>query len=403
MKKTKMEKGITLIALMITIVVLLILAVVAINAITKDDILGRAEDATKKYNQAVEKEQETMEKYEEYLDKITGKKVSEVQNNLISKTENTTVYDEYGNKIVVPAGFKIVVNEDTNNADIVTKGIVIEDCTEAETKGSQFVWVPVGKIYTDTARTEANAKTITLGRYENFTATDGVYTPKQIATAENCNETVVVKSLFQEEISGGRHNAKARNLEAFITSATTKCGYYIGRYEARTNNTTVRTSEADELTTVTCIKTNVVYNYVTQPQASSLSREMYSDGYKTDGTGTFSSDLINSYAWDTAIVFLQTFDNRSEEKKTTPYSTQTSLNQDFLSTGTTEDIICNIYDMASNCEEWTTEASFKWIEGGMNVNAPYVARRTSLRYWYSGEAYLEVPVQSFRTILYVGV
>ena len=73
----------------------------------------------------------------------------------------------------------------------------------------------------------------------------------------------------------------------------------------------------------------------------------------------FTSDLVNSYAWDTAITFLQTFDNRAEEAKTKPYSRQNSLNSSFAEKGTnqleTKDIICNIYDMASNMFEWSTE------------------------------------------------
>ena len=54
MKKrlTKNEKGITLVALIITIIILLILAVVSIRAITGDNILGKAETAKEKYESA---------------------------------------------------------------------------------------------------------------------------------------------------------------------------------------------------------------------------------------------------------------------------------------------------------------------------------------------------------------
>ncbi len=46
---------------------------------------------------------------------------------------------------------------------------------------------------------------------------------------------------------------------------------------------------------------------------------MYSDS-------NFESDLMNSYAWDTAIVFLQKFDNRANKASLKPYSRQNSLN-----------------------------------------------------------------------------
>ena len=83
-------------------------------------------------------------------------------------------------------------------------------------------------------------------------------------------------------------------------------------------------------------------------------------------SSTFESDLMNSYAWDTAIVFLQAFDDRKKEVKTKPnYSQQNSLNtksDEIENTGTNnladneQDEICNIWDMASNCNEWTTES-----------------------------------------------
>ena len=72
----------------------------------------------------------------------------------------------------------------------------------------------------------------------------------------------------------------------------------------------------------------------------------------------FESDLINSEAWDTAIVFLQNFDNRSDKSR--KYAQQISANTGTLAeTGTNnlskQDTICNVFDMASNCTEWTTE------------------------------------------------
>ena len=49
MKKTRLEKGITLIALIITIVVLLILAVVTIGAVQESTIITHAENAKEMY------------------------------------------------------------------------------------------------------------------------------------------------------------------------------------------------------------------------------------------------------------------------------------------------------------------------------------------------------------------
>ena len=67
MKRTKEQKGITLIALIITIVVLMILAAVAINSITNDGIIGKAESVKNTYNEAQEKEKDILAYYERVL------------------------------------------------------------------------------------------------------------------------------------------------------------------------------------------------------------------------------------------------------------------------------------------------------------------------------------------------
>ena len=74
------------------------------------------------------------------------------------------------------------------------------------------------------------------------------------------------------------------------------------------------------------------------------SKNMYSTGV--------TSELMNSYAWDTATLFLQTFGENNK------YSRQNNLNTGILAlNGTDNDKQCNVYDMASNVYEWTTETS----------------------------------------------
>ena len=257
-----------------------------------------------------------------------------------TETTNTTVKDSLGNQVVVPAGFK-VVNKDAN----VTDGIVVEDVSHSATAGSQFVWIPVGDVIKDSA---GNKETITLGRYDfddkgNATAYSGRFTED---TATNHNSSY--------------GNTIAKDIEDFKNKVTnTTHGYYIGRYEARDKSaTSARTSSSVETNQLVCTANNYVYNYITQPKAAELSRGMYSDS-------NFESDLMNSYAWDTAIVFLQKFDNRANKASLKPYSRQNSLNTkseglanqgtNNLSDTSKQDVICNVWDMASNCLEWTTE------------------------------------------------
>ena len=340
------DKGITLVALVITIIILLILATISIQSLTNTGLFQKANEAKEKTQNAEENQAKTLNEYEDELDKyVSGnktevKKIADNIGSVLSTTDNTELQDAYGNKIVVPAGFKIVSDSTTSNAQTVDKGIVVEDATvdsegkATATAGSQFVWIPVGKIYTDAAKTDANAKTIELGRYEfdsngNKSAYSGSY------VEEDKGDTNTTLKNYGNTI--------AKNITNFKNSVTTNGGYYIGRYEARTS--TARTAKEDALTQITEKETNQIYNYVTQIQAAQLAQNMYN-------SSKFTSDLINSYAWDTAIIFIQKCTTQ------TNYANQTSLNTGSLAQlGTTADKQCNIFDMASNVYEWTTETS----------------------------------------------
>ena len=59
---------------------------------------------------------------------------------------------------------------------------------------------------------------------------------------------------------------------------------------------------------------------------------------------------MNSYAWDTAIVYIQEAGNAN-------YANQISKNKLLSDTGANSDEVCKINDMASNLYEWTTESS----------------------------------------------
>ena len=362
----------------------MILATISIQSLTNTGLFAKAQEARDKTQNAVENQAKTLNEYEDELNKyisgnIEEKKdpIKEVSNKVLSTTDNTELQDAYGNKIVVPAGFKIVSNDDTSNATTVDN--VIEDATSAATAGSQFVWVPVGKIYTDAARTEANAKTIALGRYS--------FDSNGIASAYSGS--------YAEEDKGDTAtplknygNTIAKNITNFKNSVASNGGYYIGRYEART--TTARDNKEKPLTQITEKGTDQVYNYVIQPQAASQAQNMYN-------STKFTSDLMNSYAWDTAITFIQ------KCTKETNYANQTSLNTGSVAqTGTTNDKQCNIFDMASNVMEWTTETSD-------NSNSPCVSRGG---YYYNNNHYTNYSngygnsdsddSSGFRPLLFVG-
>ena len=268
---------------------------------------------------------------------VTLRTIEESKNNggVLSETKPTTIKDSNGNKVVIPEGFKIA----SDSATDVTGGIVIEDVSHGDTTaGSQFVWIPVG-----TVKYSGGAKTINLDRY-TF-AGDG--TP----TAQGDK---AINTYWLELATSTYRNTTAKDINAFKTNTVKNGGYYIGRYEART--ATQRLGSASP-TPVTVKPNDYVYNWITQPEAAIQSRAMYNKD-----TCSFTSDLMNSYAYDTAIVFLQEFDNRTSKPKV--YSMQTSLNTNLAERGTNklanpaeQDKICNIWDIANNAWEWTTETS----------------------------------------------
>ncbi len=76
--KIKQEKGITLIALVITIVVLLILAGVSINAIfSENGIINKAKDAQNKMNQATQNDLIGLNELDKLISSLTDKTTEE--------------------------------------------------------------------------------------------------------------------------------------------------------------------------------------------------------------------------------------------------------------------------------------------------------------------------------------
>ena len=389
-QKLKESKGITLIALVITIIVLLILAGVTIATLTGDNgILKKAGDAKTQTEQAKEDEnlkiaiagsygtdgklnlkdlKDSLENQGINYDKnntgfplevtVNGeKKKIDANGNIIESIQSlktkgtvfkdtTTLEDTYGNQVKIPKGFKIA----NDSATDVTGGIVIEDATYTNTIGSQFVWIPVGTGENAIKKANKEKVDIALGRYE-FTKTTSEYSGSSFTEDTTANHNSDYK------------NAIAKDIEQFKTSVKNNHGYYIGRYEAGVvdYNSSVSTSNSDykinwtgytgDNIKLVCKKEQQVWNYVTQNKASKLSRDMYGSEAKV------TSDLINSYAWDTAIVFIQKCGTESNSstysytygQSSTSTSEPQTTGTNILKATSKVDKQCNIFDMAGNC------------------------------------------------------
>ena len=364
------QTGITLIALVVTIVVLLILAGVSINAIfSENGIIKRAKDAQNKMDQATQNDLDSINELNNWIDGKTNgttgggttggdanpsttSKISTLVGTVVDK--NTKAEDAYGNKITIPKGFKVVAHGTVagsatytysgDNIPAVQDGIVIENGTD----GNQFVWVPVGTIKNKNNTTN----TITLGRYE-FDSNTGALksnTPAQVASVENCTQEVVISNSCKElsvfragntATDSTAQNATARNLKEFISTTLSNGGYYIARFEASGTASKI-TSKYNQKVLVD----------ITQPNAAKLAREMYEE-VKENNELVYASDLVNSYAWDTAIVFIQTYSVKTDYAS----HNESNTTKAFTATGKNNDKYCNIFDMSGNASEWTTEYS----------------------------------------------
>ena len=377
------QTGITLIALVVTIVVLLILAGVSINALfSENGIIKRAQDAQNKMNNAQESDLNALNDLDKWINNqvngttggnttggndnpSTTSKISTLVGKVVDK--NTKAEDAYGNKITIPKGFKILEHNPTSSTGAVTynytnseetgehipavqDGIVIED-TQTGTAGNQFVWVPVGTIKNKNGSTN----TITLGRYEFDSSTGALKstTPAQVASVENCTKIVTISkggtdyqelSTFREGNSATNstaQNATARNLEEFISTTLANGGYYIARFEASGTASKIASKY-----------NQTVLGNITQPNAAKVAREMYGE-VKENNELVYASDLVNSYAWDTAIVFIQTYSGKTDYAS----HNESITTKAFTATGKNNDKYCNIWDMSGNAYEWTTEYS----------------------------------------------
>ena len=364
-----------------------------------NSIFKLAQEAKDKTDQAIKDEKEYFNYIENTLNEYVNgggttnpptqpegdKNVADIVDKV--QDTNKTVEDENGNKITIPGGFKVVPNSPegtdesikvdyTYNGDgtpAVQDGIVIEDG-----EGNQFVWIPVGDI----KNKDGSTTTITLGRY-TFDSTNGTPTLQQ--NADNYTQTVTVSGTggsYYQELTNNSGNTVAKNLGDFITKTKVNGGYYLGRYEASKGSDNKVKSQADKAAWVD----------ITQPDAAAQARGMYNSNY-------VESDLINSYSWDTAIVFIQKYSGNAN------YANKASVNTSKLNTGKAGDKVCNIYDMASNCWEWSTEHSAYTVS---STSYPCVARgggysdrsyTPSVR--HSGITSISATSYSFRSLFYV--
>ena len=335
--KTKEMKGITLVALVVTIVVLLILAGVSINTVLGDDgIIKKAKEETEKTAAAQEKEMIERNLLEQ-----------ELENLLATPTPKPQPTDG----VKIPTGFYyvggtktsgIVISDNVNDKDkYKNKAVVGTDLL-----GNQYVWIPCTTDNTSSdlqyTRTEWGVEVDGNSRAikDELTLTDASVTYSDADTANGINADVSKEIVAQ--------------IKAEKASVAQYGGYYIGRYEVGRNSDTA------------------VVKYNQTPYASITWSTAYGLAKKIITNSEATSYLCSSYAWDTAVNFIQNNStaknyatsiegfngnwNPQEVKDPSGKVIKPAGTSQQLNTGLTTQF-CNIFDMGGNEAEFTTESN----------------------------------------------
>ena len=351
----KLNKGITLIALVVTIIVLLIFAGISISMLTgQNGIINRASEAKEKTNDANDLEYLQVKAYEamtEYYAKndsgvenefILGElgKVEGIETNIpqgiikyngktydvsevIGSTNEKKAIESNGLKQITAANaenndknlfadgkIRMIVEENTENpsrAVIPTgfyyvkgtpsEGVVISDKfgdDDSNSKGgNQFVWVPCNG---------SNGVT-----YEEENGLAKTWKHKYIYTDENgvdAGKQYYYTSVQNNNVPEGTWSDNCGNTE----SVKKYGGFYIARYEAGLPTTFyenkdgavyVRDEKKNTASEIPVSKKNTPsWNFISQQNAVEVSKNMYKE------STIVSSSLVDSYAWDTIVEWM---------------------------------------------------------------------------------------------------
>ena len=338
MKRTKQQKekfnqGITLVALVVTIVVLLILAGVSLNLVLGENgIISKAREASTKTVQAQQN--------------------SEIEMNLLEQElANATKEPDPAEGVKIPTGFYyvggtktsgIVISDNVNDKDkYKNKAVVGTDLL-----GNQYVWIP--------CTTDSSSSDLQYARTEWGVEVDGDDNSRAIKDELTLTDASVTYS--DADTANGINADVSKEIVAQIkaekASVAQYGGYYIGRYEVGRNSDTA------------------VVKYNQTPYASITWSTAYGLAKKIITNSEVNSYLCSSYAWDTAVNFIQ--NNSTAKNYATsiegfngnwnPQAVKDPSGNVIKPAGTSQQLntglttqFCNIFDMGGNEAEFTTE------------------------------------------------
>ena len=307
--RIRKSKGITLIALVVTVIVLLVLAGVSISMLTgQNGILTRVAESKVKTEKAEKQENARMQGYEDAVREYTDG---------LPKTDYTKPYlpsDEFSKK----------------EGDLST-GLVIQD-----SKGNEYVWVEVPKtLYDDesynTETTNGDKKPNPGEEYNENDYNNIEYCLKKYTadySNSNYKDIYAVDTTIQNGWFAGdsEYNiAKQKMLKSIYENG----GFWVGRYEAGIENESdVRINNKEGTVTVPSLipvtKQNAYpYNYVTRTQAKVLAERVGGENY--------TSSLMFGIQWDLMLKFIEEKEVKNA-KDTEKEATRTNIKNALSST-----------------------------------------------------------------------
>ena len=336
----KKNKGITLVALVVTIVVLLILAGVSINLVLGNNgIIAKAKEAETKSAEASQNDLKGM-------------------NGLVSEMEgalagNGSTGSGNGGKLepeTVPYLPSDDFHYDTSTS--VDTGLVIQDAS-----GNEYVWVVVPRTTAVYATTGLGKITFTDADYTSIENDLKEYT-KTYRGSTSYSDTWYADDKNEGWLTPGEYTELKNSM---LKSVYENGGFYVGRYEAGidTATGTNRTSNTDKNSdgkytmpsTAPVTKADAYpYTYVTRTQAQNLASNVNS--------GTKTSSLMFGVQWDLVLAFMHNKGNIADNTLTSNSTTIGNYRDSvFQLSQTGQYTVCSNYSLSSTWNPSTTSTT----------------------------------------------
>ncbi len=274
-------------------------------------------------------------------------KNQKIQINVSSKEniESISLTDPYGDEITLPDTDNLGTSYNNTEVEPTINGPYRLTITAGgETKK---VFLNVHSLYaidtmTDWQTTDEYAIANGYGTFEELLADWGYET----------EEEFLMDGSFMKDYS-----EPEADYADTVTSVNENGGFYIGRYEASYENGKVVSKVSTVANRNSTLENGKLWNNISQTDALSNAKSMYT-------SSEFTSSLLTGAAWDRTLGWLyETGAVTAEEivadsKSWGNYSDDSFSNTtDLINTGSmTQTEANNIYDLAGNLEEWTTEA-----------------------------------------------